>query len=313
MRPILSALLIAALVAGCASNPSAIPSTAFTLPTVTVNALPHTLRDAISTQPLAYLRGEPIVPILQLPKIETNHGTAGIVLWGTHDASTHAIEQITEAQIFGMGTPPGSVHVFFNRAMQPVLFRDDASGYSLKIEHLTDSVQRVTLCDPSFSALQAVTVTRQSGGNAHVGPVTEGGSCTIRKADAIRANAHNLPGCKGNPASIAYQLCKLAPLITAGSYVGGLGFAIGAIMKFRQHKDNPTQQPISVPIALLFIAAALIFIPSVFRSIEKTIFGDPDAVGGVDPVYVPQESLPGCSGTAPAGNCPFPHPEPTPS
>jgi intracellular multiplication protein IcmD len=34
-------------------------------------------------------------------------------------------------------------------------------------------------------------------------------------------------------------------------------------MKFKQHKDNPTQTPIGTPIALVFIAAALLFLPSI--------------------------------------------------
>jgi hypothetical protein len=49
-------------------------------------------------------------------------------------------------------------------------------------------------------------------------------------------------------------------------------------------KDNPTQIPISKPIALLFVAAALIFVPSVFKSTGATLFGDgaSQAVEGVD-------------------------------
>jgi hypothetical protein len=39
-------------------------------------------------------------------------------------------------------------------------------------------------------------------------------------------------------------------------------------------KDNPVQVPVSQPIALVFIAAALIFVPSVFSSIGGTLFGD---------------------------------------
>jgi len=106
----------------------------------------------------------------------------------------------------------------------------------------------------------------------------------------------------------------LGPLITAGSYVAGFGFALVALAKFQSHKQDPHRIPIATPIALLFIAAALIFAPSVFKPSGATIFGlDPVPVSGVDPSYVPQESLPGCSGTAPPGNCPFPHPEPTPA
>jgi hypothetical protein len=36
-----------------------------------------------------------------------------------------------------------------------------------------------------------------------------------------------------------------------------------AIIHFKQHKDNPTQSPISKPISLVFIAAALLFLPTI--------------------------------------------------
>ncbi|KTD66080.1 protein IcmD (DotP) [Legionella spiritensis] len=66
---------------------------------------------------------------------------------------------------------------------------------------------------------------------------------------------------------------QLAKLITAGSYLAGLGFSIGAIMKFKQHKDNPTQIPIGTPIALVFIAAALLFLPTILGIAGATMFG----------------------------------------
>jgi intracellular multiplication protein IcmD len=68
------------------------------------------------------------------------------------------------------------------------------------------------------------------------------------------------------------NLPNIAKLITAGAYVAGMGFAVAAIAKFKAHKDNPTQVPISMPIVLLFVAAALIFIPSVFKTAGSTLF-----------------------------------------
>jgi intracellular multiplication protein IcmD len=62
-------------------------------------------------------------------------------------------------------------------------------------------------------------------------------------------------------------------LITAGSYLAGLSFSIGAVMKFKQHKDNPTQIPIGTPIALLFISASLLFLPSILSITSTTLFG----------------------------------------
>lgn len=73
--------------------------------------------------------------------------------------------------------------------------------------------------------------------------------------------------------TIAKSFTSLAKLITAGSYLAGLGFSVGAVMKFKQHKDNPTQIPIGTPIALVFIAAALLFLPSILGITGVTMFG----------------------------------------
>ena len=64
---------------------------------------------------------------------------------------------------------------------------------------------------------------------------------------------------------------NLAKLITALAYIAGLAFGVAAIVQFKAHKDNPTQVQISKPIALLFVGAALIFLPSVFKSAGGTM------------------------------------------
>ena len=64
---------------------------------------------------------------------------------------------------------------------------------------------------------------------------------------------------------------NVTKLITAGSYLAGLGFSIGAIMKFKQHKDNPTQVPIGTPVALMFIGAALLFLPTLLHDAERDL------------------------------------------
>ena len=70
--------------------------------------------------------------------------------------------------------------------------------------------------------------------------------------------------------SITGSFSSLTKLVTAGSYLAGLGFSVGAIMKFKQHKDNPTQIPIGTPIALVFVAAALLFLPSILDEASTT-------------------------------------------
>ena len=73
--------------------------------------------------------------------------------------------------------------------------------------------------------------------------------------------------------SVTGTFTKIGLMISGGSYIGGLAFSIGAIMKFKQHKDNPTQVPIGTPIALVFIAAALLFLPSILSVTGMTMFG----------------------------------------
>ena len=84
--------------------------------------------------------------------------------------------------------------------------------------------------------------------------------------------------------NVTSNLGAVAKLITAASYVAGMAFAVGAVVKFKAHKDNPTQVTIGMPIALLFVAAALIFIPEVFKSSGATLFGGSSSVAGVSGV-----------------------------
>ncbi|MDP3705632.1 MAG: type IV secretion protein IcmD [Legionellaceae bacterium] len=72
--------------------------------------------------------------------------------------------------------------------------------------------------------------------------------------------------------TITSTFSSVGKLITASSYIAGLGFAVSAILKFKQHKDNPQQTPIGQPIGLVFIAAALLFLPSILEAAGGTIF-----------------------------------------
>ena len=88
-------------------------------------------------------------------------------------------------------------------------------------------------------------------------------------------------GIGGVAAKVTTNVGNIAKLITAASYVAGMGFVVGAIVKFKAHKDNPTQIPIGTPIALLFVGAALIFVPTVFRVSGQTMFGASGQVSSV--------------------------------
>ena len=96
----------------------------------------------------------------------------------------------------------------------------------------------------------------------------------------------------GSIATVAQTLTStfadLASLITGAAYVAGFGFCAAAIVKFKAHKDNPTQIPVGTPIALLFVGAALIFLPYIFSVGGATLFGaDATSAGplGTSEVY----------------------------
>jgi len=88
-------------------------------------------------------------------------------------------------------------------------------------------------------------------------------------------------GISGVATQVTGNLSAVAKLITAGAYVAGFAFAVGAIVKFKAHKDNPTQVMISQPITLLFVGAALIFAPSVFKTTGSTMFSGTPTQGTV--------------------------------
>ncbi len=74
-------------------------------------------------------------------------------------------------------------------------------------------------------------------------------------------------------ARITTSFTSLGQLILAIAFVGGLGFTMAAIFKFKQHKDNPTQIPLGTPIAMLAIGIVLMFLPGIITPAGTTLFG----------------------------------------
>lgn len=72
--------------------------------------------------------------------------------------------------------------------------------------------------------------------------------------------------------TVTGNLANIANLIGAAAYVAGIAFALTGLMKFKAHKDNPQQTPLSQPIVLIMIAAGLIFLPSMIGAAGGTLF-----------------------------------------
>lgn len=80
--------------------------------------------------------------------------------------------------------------------------------------------------------------------------------------------------------TITATFASVGSAITGLSYVAGLGFAIAAILQFKQHKENPSQIPIGKPISQILIAAALLFLPSMFSAVGNTLFSEGGTTAG---------------------------------
>ena len=73
--------------------------------------------------------------------------------------------------------------------------------------------------------------------------------------------------------NVVAQIDSIATLMIALSYVSGVGFAISAIYKFKQHKDNPTQVPVTNAFAILAVSVLLVFLPGLFKPAARSVFG----------------------------------------
>lgn len=81
--------------------------------------------------------------------------------------------------------------------------------------------------------------------------------------------------------NVSNQLEAVSKLLVYVAYVAGVGFALAGILQFKAHKDNPTSTPLSKPVALIVVAACLLFLPSIMAAAGGTVFGAAASGGGV--------------------------------
>jgi intracellular multiplication protein IcmD len=73
---------------------------------------------------------------------------------------------------------------------------------------------------------------------------------------------------------------QIGALMIAASYIAGFGLVCASMFKFKAHKDNPTQVPLSTAVALFGIGALLAFLPAILRPAGVTVFGADVQSGG---------------------------------
>lgn len=91
---------------------------------------------------------------------------------------------------------------------------------------------------------------------------------------------------RADDAAIIAALQRLIQLLSDTSYIAGLSFAISALAKFLAHRIDPKQVPTSAAVVLLFVAAVLTLLPSLFPIVGATVFGDGGAmvVSDIEPL-----------------------------
>lgn len=83
--------------------------------------------------------------------------------------------------------------------------------------------------------------------------------------------------------NIITQLAAGNEMIILMAYVSGLGFLVISFFKFKQHKDNPAQNPVGNALTILLIGVLLIYLGNLSKPLGETFFGAEDGPDtGVD-------------------------------
>jgi hypothetical protein len=69
------------------------------------------------------------------------------------------------------------------------------------------------------------------------------------------------------------QMPGVAQVLSAASYVGGVGFGIKSALKLKEHNESKGQTPLSQPITLGIVAALLLALPTMLSTAKGSIFG----------------------------------------
>lgn len=92
----------------------------------------------------------------------------------------------------------------------------------------------------------------------------------INAVDTINGVADNITG----------HLSNVYRLIGMANYAAGFCFLCVSVFKFKQHKDNPTQQTIGNPLMYLLLAILLMYMANVIEPISLSLFDSDDVIYG---------------------------------
>lgn len=73
--------------------------------------------------------------------------------------------------------------------------------------------------------------------------------------------------------NISGSFSGIATLLFTICIVAGLSFGIAALFKFKQHKDNPAQVSVGQCFGLFFLAALMLWMPFLIKTLGYTVTG----------------------------------------
>ena len=94
--------------------------------------------------------------------------------------------------------------------------------------------------------------------------------------------------------AIANLNAQIAAIFTGAAYVAGLMLFVGAIFKFRQHREAPQQVPIGQPLTLFGLSVLAVFLPG-FLDLTGAFFNNKSAGATGDISVLPDASSGGGS------------------
>lgn len=94
---------------------------------------------------------------------------------------------------------------------------------------------------------------------------------------AIANTAFAIPNLGSLASGLTDVFGSLARLVQAVAFVIGCGFLMGALIKYKAHRDNPEHVTLSIPVTLFILGVLFIILGIVLMTVGQSVFG-PDAM-----------------------------------
>ena len=128
------------------------------------------------------------------------------------------------------------------------------------------------------------------------------GSATLVSGGASTTASEPTGGIDDLFTNVYSNFSSIAQLIGGTAYIAGLMFLVAAMLKIKQHKDNPQQVTLATSLIFLLAGIGLVFLPSTLMEAAETIFSSSVVAGGVTSDNITDNPWASSSGTVSSGS-----------